>query len=122
MLKLLFLFASIFLPGLAFASGTFVPPPIPNKFKEIPINEKINMGRALFNGETYRDSEPLPGVSCSHCHSGSTRLKRKTLRDEREKLEEILAREHLKRYGKEGDPLALTCLYYFIYTRWRLDR
>jgi len=120
--KLLFSVMTLFCASLAWASGTFVPPPIPDSFKEIPVNVKINMGKALFNGESHPDMEPLPGKPCSQCHSGSERLKRKELMDIREKLKEKIALEHQERYGKEGKPLAIMCLYYYIYTRWRLDR
>lgn len=104
------------------ASGTLVPPPIPDHFKDIPINEKIKIGKALFNGQPTKAVKPLPGTHCSGCHSGSDRLKRKNLKKIREKLQEIIKKEHFERYGKEGDPLGLTSIYYYMFTRWRLDR
>lgn len=120
--KLLFLFIALLLPGLAAASGTLVPPPIPDHFKDIPINDKIEIGKALFNGQPTKAVEPLPGPPCSECHTGKTRLKRKKLKKIRAELKEIIAKEHLIRYEKGGDPLGMISIYYYMFTRWRLDR
>ena len=121
-LKFLLLFITLLLPSLATASGTLVPPPIPDHFKDIPINDKIKIGKALFNGKPTKAVEPLPGPPCSECHSGKTRLKRKKMKKIRAKLKEIIGKEHRVRYEKEGDPLGLISIYYYMYTRWRLDR
>lgn len=104
------------------ASGTFVPPPIPQNFKDIPINEKIAIGDALFHGKPNSMTGPLPGKPCIECHMGDARLKRKRLIDIRDHLEEAIAKEHLLRYRVPGDEMTIKCLYYYLYSRWRLQR
>ncbi|MEW6682878.1 MAG: hypothetical protein AB1451_08140 [Nitrospirota bacterium] len=104
------------------ASGTFVPPPIPQNFKDIPINQKIAIGDALFHGKPHAMTGPLPGKPCVACHTGDARLKRQRLIEIRDHLEEAIANEHLIRYGVPGDEMTIKCLYYYLYSRWRLQR
>jgi len=106
----------------AFASGTFVPPPLPQNFKDIPIDEKIDMGDALFHGRKPKRLEALPGRPCADCHSGSKRLTRRGLVEIRDRLEDVIAQEHLTRYGAPADDMTVKSLYYYIYFRWRLER
>jgi len=102
------------------ASGTFIPPPTPKIFNYMPIGEKIAFGRALFYG---RDAAmKLPGKPCAECHSGENRLKRRDLIQMRDKLNEVIAKEYYRRYGNEGDEVVLKAIFYYMYSRWRLDR
>jgi hypothetical protein len=109
-------------PDKALASGTFVPPPIPRNFKDIPIEKKIAIGEALFHGTPTAAAEALPGKPCVECHTGRERLKRQRLIEIRDRLEEVLAKEHLLRYGVPADEMTVKCLYYYLHTRWRLER
>ena len=109
-------------PDKALASGTFVPPPIPRNFKDIPIEEKIAIGEALFHGKPTTATEALPEKPCVECHTGHTRLKRRRLIEIRDRLQEVIAQEHLLRYGVQGDEMTIKCLYYYLHSRWRLDR
>lgn len=118
------LVALLFVPRWedALASGTFVPPPIPQNFKDIPINKKIAIGDALFHGKPTAMVGPLPGTPCIECHVGDARLKRKRLIEIRDHLEDAVAKEHLLRYGVPGDEMTIKCLFYYLYSRWRLQR
>lgn len=119
---LLLVIAAIAAPNLVFASGTFTPPPIPKNFQEVPVEEKIRIGKALYNGKEAPNVAKLPGTHCAGCHSGADRLKRRQLRKISDRLKEVIEEEHEKRYGVKGDSQTIVSLYYYIYTRWRLDR